>query len=365
MRRFLFGAAICALSLATAPALARSTGGLVVATASGDAQVIIKERCCRGTGLNFRPYPGFTGGVHVATGDVDGDGVADIITGAGPGGGPHVKVFDGVDLKTPTELHSFFAYDAAFTGGVFVASGDIDGDGRADIITGAGPGGGPNVKVFQGGTGELHRSFFAYDASFTGGVSVAAGDLNGDGFDDIVTGAGPGGGPHVKVFDGTTGAEIRSFFAFDPQFLGGVSVATGQFFGTGALFVGAGAGGNGHVKVFSLSDHDLLADFFAFGGGFDGGINVATGFFQGQDFLFVGQGRGGGRVEGYALKQNTRGRGGLVPAFDIAPFGDDFTGGVSVAGFAGNVPEPAVWLQLIAGFGIAGATMRGRRRAAA
>jgi len=74
-----------------------------------------------------------------------GDGVAEIITGAGPGGGPHVRAFDVVGGVM--EVASFFAYDVAFTGGVNVAAADLTGDGVAEIITGAGPGGGPHVRV--------------------------------------------------------------------------------------------------------------------------------------------------------------------------------------------------------------------------
>ena len=95
------------------------------------------------------------------------------------------------------------------------------------IITGADGGVGGHVKVFDGTSGTLLQSFFAYDG-FSGGVRVAAGDLNGDGFDDIITGAGPGGvGGHVKVFDGTSGTLLQSFFAYD-GFNGGVFVSSEQ-----------------------------------------------------------------------------------------------------------------------------------------
>src|SRR5262245_65375855 len=129
------------------------------------------------------------------------------MTGAGPGGGPHVEVFDS---GAGAPVMSFYAFDPAFAGGVYVALGDVTGDGVPDLIVGAGPGGGPHVRVFDGVTGAEIRSFFAYDAAFTGGVRVAAGDVTGDGVADIVTGAGTGGGPHVRVFGGASGAEGRS-----------------------------------------------------------------------------------------------------------------------------------------------------------
>jgi hypothetical protein len=80
------------------------------------------------------------------------------------------------------------------------------------------------VRVFSGATGAELQSFFAYVSAFTGGVRVAAGDVDNDGFADIITGAGPGGGPHVRVLHGQTLAELRSFFAYVPAFTGGVFV---------------------------------------------------------------------------------------------------------------------------------------------
>jgi uncharacterized protein YkwD len=224
---------------------------------------------------SIMPYgSGFQGGVRVATADVNGDGYDDIITAAGPGGGPHVKVFDG---KTNQEIYSFFAYAASFTGGVFVAAGDVNGDGKADIITGAGAGGGPHVRVFSGADGHELASFFAYPSTFSGGVSVAAGDVNGDGKADVITGAGAGGGPLVRVFSGTTFSGICSFYAYAQSFTGGVTVAAGDINGDGKadIITGAGAGGGPHVQVFSGLDRTALRSFYAFSSSFTGGVTVS------------------------------------------------------------------------------------------
>src|SRR5207245_3712630 len=111
----------------------------------------------------------------------------------------------------------------SFTGGVNVAAGDLIGTGKADIIASAETNSGPLVRVFSQ-SGALLQSFFAYATTFTGGVNVAARDVDGDGRADIVTGAGPNGGPHLKAFRGTDLAPLRSAFPFDPGFLGGVFV---------------------------------------------------------------------------------------------------------------------------------------------
>lgn len=184
------------------------------------------------TGLSFLAYGTNRYGVNVAAGDIDGDGFDEIITGSGPGAvfGPHVRAwnFDGAGTVTPIPGVSFFAYGTP-KWGVNVAAGDIDGDGYDEIITGAGPGTvyGPHVRAwnYDGGptvTPKGGVSFFAYGTHYYG-VNVTCGDVDGDGIDEIVTGPGPGMmfGAHVRGwnFDGSSTAPLPglSFFAWSPS----------------------------------------------------------------------------------------------------------------------------------------------------
>ena len=111
--------------------------------------------------------------------------MAEIITGAGPGGGPHVHAF-GVVGGVLTDFASFYAYDPAFCDigivdpdptvcdGVYVGGGDVNGDGVAEIITGTNRQGGP-LRVFQIGAGVTElTSFYPYFEAFVGPVYVAA-----------------------------------------------------------------------------------------------------------------------------------------------------------------------------------------------
>lgn len=228
------------------------------------------------------------GAARIVFGDFNGDGVADLILGNGPNNAPLVTVIDGRQLflaphpLAPSDILSqFFAYDPQFFGGIFVAAGDLNGDGKVEIITGADSGGGPHVNAFSfnpAGSSIYNNAvqfssaafplggFFAYAPTFAGGVRVAVGDVNGDFKDDIITGAGPSGGPHVKVYSGATGQVIREFFAYAPNFTGGVYVGAGDYNldGKADILTGAGAGGGPHVKVYNNITPVLLTEFFAF-----------------------------------------------------------------------------------------------------
>ncbi len=192
--------------------------------------------------LEFPAYGADSYGVNVHTGDLDGDGTDEIITGAGPGEvyGPHVRGFTAAGQAVPGV--SFLAYGTNKYG-VNVAAGDIDADGRDEIITGAGPGAvfGPHVRGWNVDGGSATAipgvSYFAY-GTLKYGVNVACGDIDGDGFAEIVTGAGPGTvfGPHVRGWNvdnaGVEPIPAVSYFAYGTlQY--GVRVACGDIDGDG------------------------------------------------------------------------------------------------------------------------------------
>jgi hypothetical protein len=162
---------------------------------------------------DFYPYTeNFKEHISFAVADLNNDGNKEIITGAGPGGGPHVRVFnkDG-ELINP----GWFAYNKNFLGGISVAVADLNNDGELEIITGAGLGGSPHVRVFNK-NGELINQFFAYDSNFYGGISVTAGDVNNDGIREIITSPGRGGNSQVKIFT-QYGHLLNDFFAYNYQ----------------------------------------------------------------------------------------------------------------------------------------------------
>ncbi|QGJ71772.1 Hypothetical protein PBC10988_34810 [Planctomycetales bacterium 10988] len=235
---------------------------------------------------NFAPYSeAYQGAIRIATGDINGDGILDIVTAAGPGGGPHVKVYDSQTGELITgPVTEFYAYHPAFTGGVFVAVGDVNDDGYDDIITGADAGGGPHVKVFSGEDCTVLTEFYAYDPSFAGGVRVAAGDVNGDGTAEVITAPGAGEEPRIKVFNGdsSTGNTIMgaatNFLAYTSNITTGLFVASGDVNDDGLddIIVAPDAGGGPHVKVFSSDDASLLQNFYAYNAAFVGGVRIGS-----------------------------------------------------------------------------------------
>lgn len=151
---------------------------------------------------------------------------------------------------------------------------------RSSIIAvGAGEGGGPRVRVFTDLRARPVADFFAYDPEFRGGVRVSVADLNGDGVGDIVTAPGPGMQPLIRVFDGRDYSLLLEFVAIDPNWRGGVNVAASDLTrnGQSLIAVAPDVGGGPQVQVFDLAKGKEIDSFFAFPNNLRGGARLAWG----------------------------------------------------------------------------------------
>jgi hypothetical protein len=227
----------------------------------------------------FDPFGGdFPGGGYVAAGDFDGDGLAEFVITPDQGGGPRVSIYARNADGTTTRRANFFGIDDAnFRGGARAALGDVNADGVPDVVVAAGFGGGPRTAIFTGQSvlagspTRLVADFFAFpgaDATnLRNGSFVAAGDVTGDGFADLVFGGGPGGAPRVFILSGAlvsagnvAGAQaspVANFFvAGDPNDRGGARVAVTNADGDGKVdvAVGSGAGRPARVRLYLGKD---------------------------------------------------------------------------------------------------------------
>lgn len=255
--------------------------------ATGDVRVILIDDAGEIT-TEFHPFgEDYRGTASITTGDLGGDGVPEIIVGAGPGLDPEVHLY----RQDGSLISSFLAYDAEFQGGVTVAVCDVDGNGSTEIVTGTMVTGGPHVRIFNTEGVPLYGGgFFAYAADFRGGVNVACGDVNGDGTDEVVTGAGITGGPHVKVFepDGSMTHEIFSGSAGENT---GVTVAVGDLDGDGDVEIIAGRMGAGDPTVMAFDDRSGKLSFIIALSAFDdytNGIQVTSGDVDGDGMDEIG-----------------------------------------------------------------------------
>lgn len=248
------------------------TGQLIIIPASGNREA--KLTVASGDLVDALPGPNFKSGSNPAAGDIDGDGAEEFIIGAGVGSEPQIRILD----SRGQLLKQFLAFDKKFRGGVTVTLSDLNGDGNQEIIAAQASAGDGRIRIFNG-RGELKKQFFVDSQYWRGGLNLAAGDLDASGRPLIVAAYAAGKEPLLKIFN-SDGRLLRSFYAYEKKFRGGVKVAVANLYGRKShnrlnIITAPGKGREATIKIFDNSS--LKKEFLAYGENWQGGVSLAAG----------------------------------------------------------------------------------------
>jgi hypothetical protein len=274
------------------------------------------------------------GGADVAAADITGDGRDEIIFGAGPGSKPLVSIRD----RNNKEISTFLAYNENFRGGIRVAAGDVDGDGKDEIITAPRAGGGGQVLIYEADGTRRSLEFWPYGPYFRGGIDVAVGNIDlSEPKQEIIVAPESGYKPLVKIYKPKWGNEIYSeFLAFAENFTGGVrlAVADVDLDGVDEVIVGAASRG-GHVRVLEPKDGSPRGiDYFPFGPTYRSGVDVSAADFDGDgkpEIIIGSSGNSTAHIKVYRFNFQRE----ILAEF--WPYGKNFFGGCNVTGYNLNV----------------------------
>ena len=260
----------------------------------------------------------FKGGATVAAGDVNGDGVDEFVVGAGSTGGSQVQIY----RPDRTLIRSFFAFPQDMKDGINVAVGDLDGDGKAEIVVAPQPGHTPQVRVFND-HGQMIREFTVFESSYTGGIQVAVIPAHAGVAGNIIVASGFARQAEVRVYDAEGKKILASFTPFGQDSSNGATVTGGwsDTFGQSVVVIGPGLGQKPLIQIFSASTKEKLAQWLAYD------VKVKTGLsitYRG-DSVMTGPSVGGGPdVKTFSM------HGDEVNRYSV--YEPSFRGGVNVAG---------------------------------
>lgn len=234
----------------------------------------------------------FTGALAVETLDLGGDGQDEILLAYGEISQPYLKIFryDG------TEINTWQPYPQGFTGEISVAAGDLDNDGKDEIITGAGAGGGPQVRIFNGfGETKFHKGFFAGDKDYRKGIKVAVGNVDNDLAKEIIVSLINEDQAEIKIFQRDGALKYPSFkfdidSGFEAPFVKTLDLGND---GVEEVLVALGSGNSPLIKVFR-KDGSLINEYHAYHPAFGGGVNFSPFNYNGQKLIATGSGFSGG-----------------------------------------------------------------------
>ncbi|MFM7035963.1 MAG: FG-GAP-like repeat-containing protein, partial [Planctomycetia bacterium] len=189
----------------------------------GEIRVFTLEGVER-TSFRLAPFGAtYRDGIDVAVGDINGDGLDDVVAAKSRGAGDvAILPSNGSSLRMSA---IFAAFGGGFLGGATVAVADMGTfvggtdrtrpDGRAEVIVGSGIGMAPTVMVFDvSGSPRVVDSFRPLSAAYQAGFSISAQRINADRIPDLLIAAGRSSSAAVEVYDGATKARIAMYGAF-------------------------------------------------------------------------------------------------------------------------------------------------------